>query len=58
MLFHHPFEQNVERVPEKIALICGEQRLAYAELEVRANRVTGNLKGRRRFHQPQPAHEV
>jgi len=37
MLFHHPFEQNVERIPEKVALICGEHRLSYADLEVRAN---------------------
>lgn len=44
MLFHHPLEQNVERVPEKTALICGEQRLTYAELELRANRLAHALQ--------------
>ena len=44
MLFHHQLEQNVERVPEKTALICGEQRLTYAELEVRANRLAHALR--------------
>jgi amino acid adenylation domain-containing protein len=53
MLFHHPFEQNVERVPEKFALICDGHRLAYAELEVCANsmahamRANGLLAGDR-----------
>jgi long-chain acyl-CoA synthetase len=44
MLIHHPFEQTVQRVPEKVALICDEQqRLTYAELEVRANRLAHAL---------------
>lgn len=44
MLFHHPFEQNVERVPEKVALVCGERRLSYADLEVRANSLAGAMR--------------
>jgi len=33
------FESIVDAVPERIALVCGERRLSYAELDERANRL-------------------
>ncbi|MFC4314150.1 non-ribosomal peptide synthase/polyketide synthase [Steroidobacter flavus] len=34
---HHLFEQQVERMPDAIALLVGDERLSYAELNRRAN---------------------
>jgi len=38
MLLHHAFEQTARRVPDKLALVAGAQRLTYSELhhQVRA----------------------
>lgn len=33
MLLHHAFEQAAARLPEKVALICGERRVPYGELQ-------------------------
>lgn len=35
--FNSLFEQQVERTPEAIAVVCGERQLTYAELNQRAN---------------------
>ena len=42
--FHELVEAQVERTPEAIALIFEEQRLAYRELNRRANRLAGHLR--------------
>lgn len=34
---HHLFEQQVERTPDAIALVCGPRQLTYSELSRRAN---------------------
>lgn len=39
------FEMVVDTVPEREALVCGDSRLTYAELEERANRFAHFLKG-------------
>jgi glyine---[glycyl-carrier protein] ligase len=39
------FEEQVERTPEAVALLYSEQRLSYAELNERANRVAHHLIG-------------
>ncbi|PWK05376.1 non-ribosomal peptide synthetase, partial [Tumebacillus permanentifrigoris] len=41
---HHLFEAQVERTPEAIALVVGEQRLTYRELNARANQVAYYLR--------------
>jgi amino acid adenylation domain-containing protein len=43
---HELFEAQVERRPEALALVCGEQRLSYGELNHRANQVAHALRGR------------
>ncbi len=40
------FERACDRTPEKTALICGETRLSYAELDRRANRLARLLRRR------------
>lgn len=39
------WESVVERVPEREALVCGEKRCTYGELEERANRLANHLSG-------------
>ncbi|MBM4062429.1 MAG: acyl--CoA ligase [Planctomycetes bacterium] len=39
-------EANASRTPGKLALVCGEQRLGYAELDARADRVAHALRDR------------
>ncbi len=41
---HELFEQQVERGPETIALVYGEQSLSYGELNARANRLAHHLR--------------
>ena len=36
-------EHSVDLVPERTALVCGDKRLTYAELEERANRLAHHL---------------
>lgn len=40
---HALFEQQVVRNPHRTALICGTDRVSYAELNARANRLAGHL---------------
>src|SRR5437899_12601584 len=37
------FESIVDAVPDRLALVCGERRLTYAELDARANRLARTL---------------
>src|SRR5262249_48286950 len=39
----HLFEQSAERTPNQTALVCGSDRLSYAELDQRANRLAHYL---------------
>ncbi|MDE3155806.1 MAG: amino acid adenylation domain-containing protein [Acidobacteriota bacterium] len=43
-LVHGLFERQVERTPDAVALVCGEQRLTYAALNARANRLAHLLQ--------------
>lgn len=43
---HELFEAQVARTPDVIAAVCGEQRLTYAELNRRANRLAHQLIAR------------
>ena len=40
------WELVAEQVPEREAVVCGERRRSYAELDERANRLAGHLAGR------------
>jgi len=44
MLLHHVLEASAERHPEKIALVFGEERLSYAELDARADDAAQQLR--------------
>ena len=44
LCFHRMFEQQVERVPERTALVFGREKLTYAELNLRANRLAHYLR--------------
>ncbi len=39
------FERAVDAVPERLALVCGDRRLTYAELDEEANRLANHLLG-------------
>ena len=41
---HELFEQQAERSPEAVAVVCGEQQWTYAELNARANRLAHHLR--------------
>ncbi|HYG09007.1 MAG TPA: amino acid adenylation domain-containing protein, partial [Pyrinomonadaceae bacterium] len=43
---HELFEEQVERAPEATAVVCGNQRLSYAELHALSNRVARYLESR------------
>jgi amino acid adenylation domain-containing protein len=42
---HQLFEEQVERSPEAVALVFGEERLTYEDLNSRANQVARHLQG-------------
>jgi acyl-CoA synthetase (AMP-forming)/AMP-acid ligase II len=44
MLLQHFLEHSAQRLPEKVALICGDERLTYSEIERRANQVARFLR--------------
>ena len=37
-------ESSAERLPNKVALVCGDQRVTYAEINMRANRLAWGLQ--------------
>jgi amino acid adenylation domain-containing protein len=41
---HELFEEQVKRSPGRVALVCGEERLTYEELNRRANRLAHRLQ--------------
>src|SRR5205807_9974534 len=43
---HELIEEQAERSPAAVAVVCGEQRLTYMELNRRANRLAHYLLGR------------
>jgi len=40
------FERHAKRLPDKIAAVCGDRSLTYAELNDRANRLASTLRGK------------
>ena len=44
LCFHELFEEQVERTPDRIALVFGDRRHTYRELNVRANRLARYLR--------------
>ncbi len=42
---HHLVEARATEHPDRVAVVCGEQRLTYAELNGRANRLARHLAG-------------
>lgn len=43
MLVQDFLEKSAERLPNKVALICNDKRLTYAEIEARANRLANSM---------------
>jgi non-ribosomal peptide synthetase component E (peptide arylation enzyme) len=43
MLVQEFLENSADRTPDKVGLICDGQRLTYAEIEARANRLANAL---------------
>jgi long-chain acyl-CoA synthetase len=43
LLVHNFLEQSAQRLPGKTAVVCGDQRWSYAELNLRADRLAGTL---------------
>ncbi|CAG1019574.1 fatty-acyl-CoA synthase [Burkholderiaceae bacterium] len=46
MLLHSHFEETCRRLPHKLALVCGEQRLSYGELAERVEGLAATLQQR------------
>jgi len=45
-LLHDYLSDSAARLPDKVALVCGEQRLTYAEIEARSNAIAHTLVNR------------
>lgn len=45
MLVNHFLENSAARLPDKVALICGEQRLTYREINCQADQLAAALSG-------------
>ncbi|MGN9837864.1 amino acid adenylation domain-containing protein [Nonomuraea sp. H19] len=43
---HEAFAGQVRRTPDRIAVVAGETRVTYRELDARAERIAGELRGR------------
>lgn len=43
-LIHQLFEEQVARSPEQVAIVCENQQLTYAELNIRANQLAHHLQ--------------
>jgi amino acid adenylation domain-containing protein len=43
MLLHQFLESSAARLPDKVALVCGSERLTYGEIDRRASRIAGHL---------------
>ena len=43
---HELFDEQARRAPDKVALVCGDQRLTYRELNERADRLACDLRAR------------
>ncbi|MBD2355222.1 amino acid adenylation domain-containing protein [Tolypothrix sp. FACHB-123] len=43
--FHQLFEEQVNKTPNQISVVCEEQKLTYAELNLRADRLASYLRG-------------
>ncbi|WP_213781832.1 non-ribosomal peptide synthetase, partial [Caballeronia sp. dw_276] len=41
---HALFEEQVERTPEAMAVVCGEEQVSFAQLNARANRLAHHLR--------------
>ena len=44
MLLHQTFDQTAGRLPDKVALVCGDRRYTFRELDERAQRLAGFLQ--------------
>jgi amino acid adenylation domain-containing protein len=44
MLIQNFLERTAARIPDKVALICGDERLTYAEIDAMANRLAAALR--------------
>src|SRR5438477_1169720 len=44
MLVHEFLEQSAARWPEKVALVCSDERLTYAQINSKANRLANGLR--------------
>ncbi|MEJ1929595.1 amino acid adenylation domain-containing protein [Nostoc sp. NIES-2111] len=44
LTLHQLFEQQVEKTPDAVALVFGEQQLTYAELNAKANQIAHHLQ--------------
>ncbi len=43
---HEPFERQRTLTPDAVAVVCGEERLTYAQLDARAERLADSLRSR------------
>lgn len=44
MLLHDAFEATARRLPDKTALVCGEERLSYAQVQARVQALAATLR--------------